>query len=214
MLISASLLSSDFSNLGKEVGNITKAGADIIHLDVMDGHFVPNITFGPVIVSSIRNLSPLPFEAHLMIARPDVYWKNFVDAGANAIEFHIEANVNHIKMIKEMKKANIKTSIVINPPTHVKRIFNLLPYVDQVLVMTVNPGFGGQKFIPEAVGKIEKLNSLRKKENYKFLIEVDGGINYETEELVKKAGADVLVVGSFLFGSKNYKKTIERLKCV
>lgn len=149
-----------------------------------------------------------------MITRPDVYWKNFADAGVNIIEFHIETPVNHTGLIKEIKKRNIKVSIVLNPPTDVKKIFRLLPYVDQVLVMTVNPGFGGQKFMSEAVDKIEKLHSMREKKGYKFLIQVDGGMNNETGEIVKKAGADILVVGSFLFGSKNYKKTIERLKCI
>jgi ribulose-phosphate 3-epimerase len=214
MLISSSLLSSDFSNLGKEVKKVIRAGTDFIHLDIMDGHFVPNITFGPMVLASIRKFSSVPFEAHLMITQPDIYWKKFADAGADIIDFHVETKVANLRLIKEMKKRNIKVCIVLNPSTQVNKIFKFLPYLDYVLVMTVNPGFGGQKFIPETLDKIKKIHDIRQKKGYKFLIQVDGGINYQTASLVKKAGADILVVGSFLFKSKNYKKTIETLKCI
>jgi ribulose-phosphate 3-epimerase len=144
MMIAPSLLSADFANLGKEVSAITEAGADLIHFDVMDGHFVPNITFGPMILAAIRKYTALPFEAHLMISHPQKYWKQFSDSGADIIGFHIEADVKHAELVDEIHKAGRKVCIVINPPTDIKTIGKLLPDVDIVLVMTVNPGFGGQ----------------------------------------------------------------------
>ncbi|HOC02254.1 MAG TPA: ribulose-phosphate 3-epimerase [bacterium] len=213
ILISPSLLSADFAVLGKEVRKITKAGADLIHFDVMDGHFVPNITFGPMILSAIRKYSNLSFEAHLMIEQPDRYWKRFSDAGADIIGFHIESRVNHNRLIHDIHKEEKKVCIVVNPPTKIITTEKLLSKVDVVLVMTVNPGFGGQKFITSNIKKIEWLDKERKKHNYNFLIEVDGGINYETASLVKQAGADIIVAGSFIFGNKNYKQVIKKLKC-
>ena len=213
MMIAPSLLSADFANLGKEVSAITEAGADLIHFDVMDGHFVPNITFGPMILAAIRKYTALPFEAHLMISHPQKYWKQFSDSGADIIGFHIEADVKHAELVDEIHKAGRKVCIVVNPPTDIKTIEKLLPDVDIVLVMTVNPGFGGQKFISSNLKKIEWLDQQRKTKNFKFLIEVDGGINYETAPLVKRAGADIIVAGSFIFGSKNYAETIKNLRC-
>ena len=211
-MIAPSLLSANFAELGKEVSAATEAGADMIHFDVMDGHFVPNITFGPMILSAIRKYSELPFEAHLMITHPQKYWKAFADAGADIIGFHIEVDINHRKLAEEIHSAGKKVCIVINPPTHIKRIESIVNDVEIVLVMTVNPGFGGQKFIESNLDKIAWLAGERKKRNYRFLIEVDGGINYETAPLVKKAGADILVAGSFIFGSNNYRETIHNLK--
>jgi ribulose-phosphate 3-epimerase len=213
MMIAPSLLSADFANLGKEVSAITEAGADLIHFDVMDGHFVPNITFGPMILAAIRKYTALPFEAHLMISHPQKYWKQFSDSGADIIGFHIEADVKHAELVDEIHKAGRKVCIVVNPPTDIKTIEKLLPDVDIVLVMTVNPGFGGQKFISSNLKKIEWLDQQRKAKNFKFLIEVDGGINYETAPLVKRAGTDIIVAGSFIFGSKNYAETIRNLRC-
>lgn len=213
MMIAPSLLSADFANLGKEVSAITEAGADLIHFDVMDGHFVPNITFGPMILAAIRKYTALPFEAHLMISHPQKYWKQFSDSGADIIGFHIEADVKHAELVDEIHKAGRKVCIVVNPPTDIKTIEKLLPDVDIVLVMTVNPGFGGQKFISSNLKKIEWLDQQRKTKNFKFLIEVDGGINYETAPLVKRAGTDIIVAGSFIFGSKNYAETIKNLRC-
>ncbi|MCM8806120.1 MAG: ribulose-phosphate 3-epimerase [Candidatus Omnitrophica bacterium] len=213
MMIAPSLLSADFANLGKEVSAITEAGADLIHFDVMDGHFVPNITFGPMILAAIRKYTALPFEAHLMISHPQKYWKQFSDSGADIIGFHIEADVKHTELVDKIHKAGRKVCIVVNPPTDIKTIEKLLPDVDIVLVMTVNPGFGGQKFISSNLKKIEWLDQQRKTKNFKFLIEVDGGINYETAPLVKRAGADIIVAGSFIFGSKNYAETIKNLRC-
>jgi len=213
MMIAPSLLSADFANLGKEVSAITEAGADLIHFDVMDGHFVPNITFGPMILAAIRKYTALPFEAHLMISHPQKYWKQFSDSGADIIGFHIEADVKHTELVDKIHKAGKKVCIVVNPPTDIKTIEKLLPDVDIVLVMTVNPGFGGQKFISSNLKKIEWLDQQRKTKNFKFLIEVDGGINYETAPLVKRAGTDIIVAGSFIFGSKNYAETIKNLRC-
>ncbi len=213
ILISPSLLSADFAELGKEVRNVTRAGADLIHFDVMDGHFVPNITFGPMILSAIRKYSNLSFEAHLMIDHPDKYWRQFSDAGANIIGFHIESKINHWQLINDIHRQRKKVCLVVNPPTEINVIKRFLPELDIVLVMTVNPGFGGQKFIASNLKKIEWLNTQRKKNNYSFLIEVDGGINYQTASLVKKAGVDIIVAGSFIFGNRNYKKVIKNLKC-
>jgi len=211
-MIAPSLLSADFANLGKEVSAITEAGADLIHFDVMDGHFVPNITFGPMILAAIRKYTALPFEAHLMISHPQKYWKQS-DSGADIIGFHIEADVKHAELVDKIHKVGKKVCIVVNPPTDIRTIEKLLPDVDIVLVMTVNPGFGGQKFISSNLKKIEWLDQQRKTKNFKFLIEVDGGINYETAPLVKRAGTDIIVAGSFIFGSKNYAETIKNLRC-
>jgi len=210
MKISPSLLSSDFSRLGEEVAAVTEAGADFIHFDVMDGHFVPNITFGPMVLGAIRKFSHLPFEAHLMISSPDIYWKNFAKAGADVIGIHVECDIDHNAVIKEIQKAGKQVCVVINPPTETEKIYPFLGSVEQVLVMTVNPGFGGQSFIQSAVPKIETIAGIREKKNLKFDISVDGGINYETAKTVKDAGADILIAGSFIFGKKgSYREAIE-----
>ena len=212
MKIAPSLLSADFSCLGEEVKKVTEAGADLIHFDVMDGHLVPNITFGPMVLKAIRNCTLLPFEAHLMITHPQKYWKNFADAGADIIGIHIESEINHSELIEEIKAYGKKVCMVINPPTPVEKIHPYLDKVHEILVMTVNPGFGGQDFIHEIVPKIENLANLREKRSLNFLIEVDGGINTETSKIVKDAGANILVAGSFIFGSTDYKKSMKELR--
>lgn len=210
--IAPSLLSADFSRLGEEVSAVTEAGADMIHFDVMDGHFVPNITFGPMVLESIRGFTNLPFDTHLMISRPDVYWRAFADAGSDIIGIHIESVVEHGKIIKEIHGQGKKVCIVVNPPTPVESVEPFLCEVDQVLVMSVNPGFGGQKFIESTVPKIERLSYLKETQNLSFEIEVDGGINMATACTVKRAGADIIVAGSFIFNSGDYKAAIDGLR--
>ncbi|HNS33304.1 MAG TPA: ribulose-phosphate 3-epimerase [bacterium] len=210
--IAPSMLSSDFSRLGEEVKKITEAGADMIHFDVMDGHFVPNITFGPMVIKSVRQYSSLVFDTHLMISEPQKYWKEFADAGSDIIGIHIETAVDHKAVIKDIQDYGKKACMVVNPPTAVESIYPFLEQVEQVLVMSVNPGFGGQKFMHEVVHKIEKLAEIRSKKNLGFEIQIDGGINEETAGIAKKAGTEILVAGSFVFKSKDYRTAMESLR--
>ncbi|MCD6236574.1 MAG: ribulose-phosphate 3-epimerase [Thermoplasmata archaeon] len=212
MIITApSILSADFSKLGEEIKSVEKAGAEWLHIDVMDGHFVPNITIGPPVVRSIRKLTDMFFDVHLMIENPDKYVKSFADAGADGITFHIESNADPMRTIEMIKNVGCKAGISLNPPTPIDRIKDLISHVDLVLVMSVNPGFSGQKFIPDVVQKIEWLRKQIDKNSYKTLIEVDGGVNKETGKIAKKAGADVLVAGNFVFKNESYEQAIKDL---
>ena len=214
--ISPSILSSNFSELGNEIKRLEEGGADMIHVDVMDGHFVPNLTIGPPVIKALRNYSTLPFDVHLMISPVHKYIKDYADAGADIITIHPEATDNLISSINLIKKLNKKIGVSLNPDTSIDIIKKLLPSVDLVLVMSVYPGFGGQKFIPEVVNKIKELKSIKLKENLKFDIEVDGGIDFNNSKLVVKAGANILVSGTTIFKNNNgnIKKNIEILKSI
>ena len=211
MIVAPSILSCDFSNLEKEVKQVVDCGAQFIHIDVMDGHFVPNITLGPVIYKNLKGKVNAVFDVHLMISDPLFYAKSFIDAGADYLTFHYEALKDVKGMINHIKSLKARVGISIKPNTKIEVLDNFLKDLDLVLVMSVEPGFGGQKFMDSAIGKVEYLARQKEKNNYKYLIEVDGGINYETAVLCKAAGAEVLVAGTYIFSSPNRCKTIKGL---
>lgn len=210
--IAPSILSADISQLGEDIRMLDAGGADWIHIDVMDGHFVPNLTFGPNVVSAAKANTDLPLDVHLMVREPEKMINGFIGAGATGISVHAEATDNIHQVIHHIRSRNVYAGVVINPGTPVSFIESVLDTVDMVLVMTVNPGFGGQAFIPEMLAKIEKLDAYRKKHDLQFLIQVDGGIDEETIRMCHVAGADVFVAGSNIFGAKSPAKQIEKLK--
>ena len=214
--ISPSILSADFSQLGNEIKRLEDAGADMIHVDVMDGHFVPNLTIGPPVIKALRNYSTLPFDVHLMISPVHKYIKDYADAGADIITIHPEATDNLEESINLIKKLNKKIGLSLNPDTPINIIKKNLPSIDLVLIMSVYPGFGGQKFIPKVIDKIKELKNIKEKQNIKFDIEVDGGIDFENSKLVVEAGANILVSGTTIFKNNdgNIKKNIETLKSI
>jgi ribulose-phosphate 3-epimerase len=212
MKIAPSILSADFANLQKDIELVEKGGADYIHVDVMDGQFVPNITFGPNIVQAIRPITKLPLDVHLMIVDPENYIPAFAKAGADIITVHVEATPHIHRALQMMKDLGVKAGVVINPGTPVSMIKPVLSMVDQILVMTVNPGFGGQSFINETVDKIVELADLREQNDWHYLIEVDGGIVPETAKICQEAGADIFVAGSYVYGSENPVGQITKLK--
>ncbi len=208
-----SILSADFANLERDIKEMESIGVDMFHIDVMDGNFVPNISFGFPVIESIRKITNKTFDVHLMIDNPEYYVEKFCDIGADMVSFHIEATNHADRLLQLIKSKGKKAGIVLNPQTSIENIKYLLPKVDYVLIMTVNPGFGGQTFIFEMLDKIEQLDLIRKENNYNFLIQVDGGINIQTSKLCRDKGVDLLVCGSFLFSSNNKKDTlIELLK--
>lgn len=211
-LISPSILSADFARLGEEIADLAQGGADWIHVDVMDGRFVPNITIGPPVVRALHRVTNLPLDVHLMIVEPEKYIEAFHEAGANILTVHAEATPHLHRNLQQIKALKMKAGVSLNPATPLSMIEHVLEEVDMVLVMSVNPGFGGQEFIPSALGKITELARLRSERNLDFLIEVDGGINEVTGAKAVMAGADVLVAGNFVFKETPYEKTILKLR--
>lgn len=210
--IAPSILSANFAKLGEEIKDVEEGGADWIHIDVMDGHFVPNITMGPLVVGAVRPVTKLPLDVHLMIENPDQYLVAFAKAGADTISVHVEACRHLHRTIQEIRSLGVNPGVVLNPATPIEWIAPILGDVGLVLLMTVNPGFGGQAFIESVVPKIEKLYRLKEEQGLAFDIEVDGGIDPETAQKCKQAGATVLVAGSNIFKSKNRKQAIRALK--
>jgi ribulose-phosphate 3-epimerase len=207
-LIAPSILSADFSRLGEEIQKVAQNGADVIHVDVMDGHFVPNITIGACVVQSLHKVSPLPLDVHLMIENPEKYIPDFIKAGSDWITFHWEATNNPESLIETIHKHNCKAGISIKPATPADVLFPLLDTLDLVLIMSVEPGFGGQKFQPQA---LDKARAIRQKSD-SILISMDGGINSETAPLAKQAGVNILVAGSAIFNQSDYKNAIQCLR--
>jgi ribulose-phosphate 3-epimerase len=212
--IAPSILSADFSKLGEEIKDVEQGGADYIHVDVMDGHFVPNITIGPLIVEAVRPVTELPLDVHLMIENPDQYIPNFAKAGANIISVHAEACPHLHRTIHLIKEQGVKAGVVLNPHTPVSMIEEIIDDIDLVLLMTVNPGFGGQSFIESVLKKIETVSKLCKERGLDIDIEVDGGVNPETAKLCVKHGANVLVAGSAIYNKSDRKGAIESIRGV
>ena len=212
--ISPSILSADFSKLGEVIQDLEKANADLIHIDVMDGHFVPNITIGPEVISKLRKYTSLPFDVHLMISPVDSFIKNFANAGADIITIHPEATKDLVGSIEKIKSYKKKVGVSLNPGSPVDKILSVLELIDLALVMSVNPGFGGQKFMKEVLEKVKILRKEIDSKKLKTVIEIDGGINFENAKLAKNAGADILVSGTTIFKENggNLKKNIELLK--
>ena len=213
-LIAPSILSADFAKLGQEISDVTKAGADWIHVDVMDGHFVPNLTIGMPVVAALKKFCQIPLDVHLMIDHPEKYIAEFCKAGSDILTIHIEASDNPVKALRMIRDSSVKPGISLRPKTPLSKIEPLLAQVELVLVMTVEPGFGGQSFMADQVSKIDELKKIRENNGYNFLIEVDGGVNDQT--LQHLGNADVLVAGSFVFqkpgSTEIYKEQIRKLR--
>ena len=212
--VSPSILAADFSQLGNEIKRLEEGGADLIHVDVMDGHFVPNLTIGPPVIKALKKKSKILFDVHLMISPVHKYIEDYSNAGADIITIHPEATNNLKSSILKIKELNKKAGVSLNPETNIDVILNELDKIDLILIMSVNPGFGGQKFMPEVLSKIKQLKEIQSQKGLDFDIEIDGGINFENCSLAKKAGANILVSGSTVFkeNSGNLKKNIGLLR--
>ena len=213
-ILAPSILSADFTNLAQQIRMVEIGGADWIHCDIMDGHFVPNITFGPLLVKAARQVTKLPIDVHLMIENPDNYLEAFIKAGASYVSVHVEEVVHLNRTINRIKELGAKAGVVINPATPVSSVADVAEYIDMLLIMTVNPGFGGQKFIPNSVRRIKEAAVLRRDLNAGFLIEIDGGVNAETAKIAFDAGAEVFVAGSSIFKADNISAATVEIKKV
>ena len=213
MKIAPSILSADFGKLADEVKKVSEAGADLIHCDVMDGHFVPNMTMGPMILEAVKNATDVPLDIHFMVENIPFFIDMYKHLKPEFISFHIEEEKHINRVIQKIRSEGIRPAVVLNPATPVCLLEYIVADVDMVLLMSVNPGFGGQKFIPSVLDKIKELRELAKRKNPKLLIEVDGGVNDKNAPLLKEAGADILVAGSFIFKHPDYKEAIRKLKC-
>ena len=214
--ISPSILSADFSQLGKEIRKLEDAGADMIHVDVMDGHFVPNLTIGPPVIKALKKDSSLPFDVHLMISPVHKYIESYANAGADIITIHPEATDDLLGSINKIKELKKKVGISLNPETKIEIVKEFLGQIDLILVMSVNPGFGGQKFMPEELDKVKKLDEIRKSLKLNYVIEIDGGINFENSKLAISSGVDILVSGTTIFKNNNgdIKRNIDLLRSI
>lgn len=211
MIVAPSLLAADFNHLAEEVKKVEELGVQWLHLDIMDGHFVPNISFGPDVIKALRPNSKLVFDVHLMIEKVETYFQKYIDAGADYLTFHFEATKDIASLIKKIKATGTKVGISLKPATPASILKPYLKDLDLILVMTVEPGFGGQSFMSDMVPKIKELKDLKEQNNYNYLISVDGGINGDTSKIVSETGADVVVAGTYLFKSPDIKERIEAL---
>lgn len=210
--ICPSILAADFTKLGEEISDIEAAGADIIHCDIMDGHFVPNISFGPEIVTQVKKMTSIPLDVHLMINNPENYVDDFYRAGADYISVHYENNYHVNRLINQIKELGIKAGVVLNPATPVDVLSDIIEYVDFVLLMSVNPGFGGQKFIPNCVNKVKNLKNMISEKNIDCEIEIDGGVGLDNIKMLSEAGVDMFVCGSSIFKTSDRKQVIEQMR--
>ncbi len=212
VLIAPSILSADFARLADEVAQVEQAGADLLHVDVMDGHFVPNITVGPPIVEALRKVTKLPLDVHLMVTNPDAFIPQFAEAGADYLTVHVETCPHLHRTVQSIKERRVKAGVTLNPATPISSTEDILPDVDLLLIMSVNPGFGGQQFIASSLEKIARARDLLKRTGSHALLEVDGGVKVDNAAQIVKAGADILVAGSAIFGSQDYAATIKAMR--